>query len=547
MDTINNTSNWFNWIEYDLDPIMLLNPWNLFDPIQMIHHLIDFDIRVMRMVFTLILAIGGAIVYNNNFTDPFFEGYERHGMLGLFGFSLGFYNYGFSFLWTTVTIIVVFAILYNRGGTKFSIVLTWIVSVGHLWYGYYSNHRIEEYIYDWTIPHSVLSLKLIAVSFDLYDGVQSRRKSKKMSIQNADAIDRCPTLFQLFSHCYFPGSFLVGPQFSIKRTIDFAEDGLEQNLLGRVQRPAMKKILIGFAYGITHELASKFFPPSDLLTVSFSDQSLVMRLLIFTITMKIQFLKYFFFFLVCEGICILYGINFNPDLESEDKIDYKMCANCDPLRFDITGGSFLESFDKGHNVSTNRWIAKYIFYRLPSKSLLERNCIRSLIASFFIASWHGFHSGYYNTFFLISVIYSTEWDFIQTFGSRIMSCNRYIRLLKFLLLRIYSTFLLPYIFCSMLYLTSDKYLKVYSDIYFCGHLLFMIYWLFRLIREVFLIIVWMKMNCLIIKKSLVIGRESYCLFAPKCHLQDWNFPLTSIGNHLCHIKTPFREGFQGPL
>lgn len=89
-----NTTEWFNWIEYDLDPFVILNPWNLLDPIQMLSHFVDYDIRVFRMVFTMIVAAGGAVYYNQVFTDPYYYGYERHGFLALFGFTLGIYNYG---------------------------------------------------------------------------------------------------------------------------------------------------------------------------------------------------------------------------------------------------------------------------------------------------------------------------------------------------------------------------------------------------------------------------------------------------------------------
>lgn len=388
--------------------------------------------------------------------------------------------------------------LHFLGGTKVSVVLTVILSVGHLFCGYYLTYGLgHEYSFDWTIPHSVLTLKLIGVAFDLYDGInqlRAKRKSRKTRsghktdtdfIQNPNAIEKPPTLFQLLSHSYFPGSFLVGPQLNIKHTIDFCEDSMEEDLLDKTRVPGLNKIYLGFAYGIFHAIGSYLLPSSYLLSPEFSERHLMFRVVIFVLIMKIQFYKYFFFFLVAEGICILYGINYDPDLkDSRDFINYKICANCDPIMFDLTGSSMLNSFDKGHNLTTNRWVAKYIFYRLPqTPSWINRNWIRTFICSICMALWHGFYAGYLNTFILISIIYSTEWDFHGTFSPKIRPFvnRRFTGSLVFMTLRLYSTFLLPYIYCSMFYLTSDKFMKVYSDIYYLGHLIFIFYWSFRLV------------------------------------------------------------------
>lgn len=43
-----------------------------------------------------------------------------------------------------------------------------------------------------------------------------------MSAQNKKvALNKLPSLFEVLAHSYFPASFLVGPQFSMKRYQDF--------------------------------------------------------------------------------------------------------------------------------------------------------------------------------------------------------------------------------------------------------------------------------------------------------------------------------------
>lgn len=44
------------------------------------------------------------------------------------------------------------------------------------------------------------------------------------------ALEKIPTVLEVFAHSYFPASFLIGPQFPIKRYIDFVELKLEKKV-----------------------------------------------------------------------------------------------------------------------------------------------------------------------------------------------------------------------------------------------------------------------------------------------------------------------------
>lgn len=82
------------------------------------------------------------------------------------------------------------------------------------------------------MPQCVLTLSLIALSFDIYDGQQNlkskqnpnRNNDKKNIITNEDtAIERIPTFIEILSKCYFPPIFLIGPQIKFKDYIIFIE------------------------------------------------------------------------------------------------------------------------------------------------------------------------------------------------------------------------------------------------------------------------------------------------------------------------------------
>ena len=408
---------------------------------------------------------------------------------------------------TLITVLIVHAILCKFKGSRTSVTLTFLVSTGHLVYGYWSKFGTGEeydlYIFDWTVPHCVLTLKLIAVAFDLLDGSRHpESKSERKPDLNQDRIENIPTLLQLLSHSYFPGSFLVGPQFSIKHTIAFVEDDLEDedDILMSVWVHALRKIVSSFYYLAIMLIGSHYFPSEYLLTIQYQALPFVWRLLYFTISVRIQFYRYFFFFLFSEGNCILYGVNFDGNSNS---INYKLCSNVDPMAFDFTGISFLTSFNQGYNLCTNRWIGKYVFHRLPyvnlsttSKSIqvienfLNHRYTRFFVSSMFVCLWHGFHIGYLFTFTYIPINYMIEWDFLDFYWPKIQRTfnvqsfrdfSPIVRTPIFILLRSYSMFALANAYVSMLFLSFDRFIAIFQSIFFIQHFLFLLYIVIRII------------------------------------------------------------------
>lgn len=100
-------------------------------------------------------------------------------------------------------------------------------SQSYLLWGYWRTQS-DEYAFEWTIPQCVLTLRLIAVVFDVYDGYRLIKLEKSENaanaqeiIKNDEALYKPPTFMQLAAHSYFPASFLVGPQFGLKRYLNF--------------------------------------------------------------------------------------------------------------------------------------------------------------------------------------------------------------------------------------------------------------------------------------------------------------------------------------
>ena len=92
---------------------------------------------------------------------------------------------------------------------------------------------------------------------------------------------------------------------------------------------------------------------------------------------------------------LILGLTFVSRDEKTGEEDWNGCANIKLKIFENTYnfGDYVSSF----NVQTNLWVFQYIYKRL--KFLNNRN-ISHLSALAFLAIWHGFHSGYYMTFFM---------------------------------------------------------------------------------------------------------------------------------------------------
>lgn len=92
---------------------------------------------------------------------------------------------------------------------------------------------------------------------------------------------------------------------------------------------------------------------------------------------------------------VVIGLTFVSKDEKTGVEDWSGCANIKLRIFENTNnfGEYVASF----NVQTNLWVFQYVYKRL--KFLNNRN-ISQASALLFLAVWHGYHSGYYMTFFM---------------------------------------------------------------------------------------------------------------------------------------------------
>lgn len=68
------------------------------------------------------------------------------------------------------------------------------------------------------------------MTFDIYDGHRNAKLRSesptvraKVAINEDTAVDRRPSLVEVLSHAYYPGSFLIGPQVKYKLYLQYIE------------------------------------------------------------------------------------------------------------------------------------------------------------------------------------------------------------------------------------------------------------------------------------------------------------------------------------
>jgi lysophospholipid acyltransferase 5 len=70
------------------------------------------------------------------------------------------------------------------------------------------------YDIDYTTAQSVLCLRMIGFAWDVFDG--GRAESVLEHDQKENRIQTLPNLLAVYGYFYFPGGFLIGPQFTYK-------------------------------------------------------------------------------------------------------------------------------------------------------------------------------------------------------------------------------------------------------------------------------------------------------------------------------------------
>ncbi|XP_017759421.1 PREDICTED: lysophospholipid acyltransferase 5 isoform X2 [Eufriesea mexicana] len=375
------------------------------------------------------------------------------------GVLICLWNYGFNVIHSAATVYINYHILKRLGGTSLSVFIIFVFNMAYLSCGYYITST-DNYDIKWTMPQCVLTLRLIGVAFNLLDG---QKPEKQLSVsQKSLALKERPTFLEIAAFTYFPGSFLVGPQFSMKRYLDYVhgrhmtsdtDDSVKQEIEPHPDCliPGISRLFIGLIYLV-----------------------FLKRLLLIGIWGHFNFYKYVSCWLLAEGVCTIFGLTYNGK-DEKGRLLWNGCENVQLLKFEaaIRFNDYIMSF----NINTNNWCAEYIYKRLK---FLGSKVYSQFLTLLFLAIWHGFHSGYYMCFFLEFIIMYAERDLTEILKNHqklhsILKSRLELRVLVWTFMKIYSFCFIGYCLICFIFLSYSRYHQVYSSVYYSGHIIYLFY------------------------------------------------------------------------
>jgi len=398
----------------------------------------------------------------------------QHLYFFLSGLILAYWVIGDGVTHSLYTIFATYFVLLVLGGTIYSVVTSFLLNMTYLMAGYWYMAG-DTYDISWTMPQCVLCLRLIGLTWDVYDGSRKKKNPESLSKdQMLTALPTSPNILEMLSHSFFIGGYFVGPQFSLSKYRQFVSPEYQANLPSSPVSFGLKRLGISICYMTAHVIGSGFLPEFWPNTPAFYETSLVAKLLLMPIWCKLILAKYLSMWLMAEGVCVVSGLSFNGMVEVSDKpmADWTGCANVKLRRLESATmfGHYIEAF----NINTNSWVMNYVYKRLR---FLNNKYMSQMGALVFLAVWHGWHSGYYLTFFNEFIVVNLEKDF-SVIWSKSVKVARWkehptYQTITSILGWIYVHFFLPHCFLPFPLLAMSRYGPAYHSLYYIQYIFFL--------------------------------------------------------------------------
>ncbi|XP_057304989.1 lysophospholipid acyltransferase 5-like [Hydractinia symbiolongicarpus] len=319
--------------------------------------------------------------------------YRKHVYFIFTGVLINYFCFGSDFVYNLFSILVSYASIAWFGGTIYNVIFAFVFNTIYLLAGYILNAS-DGYDVKWTTPQCILCMRLIGLTWDIYDGI------KKKEQLSSDQIDHCievkPTLIEIFGFSYCFCGFLGGPQFSFKRYLKFVQNSLvDDEALDQISTryfESAKRFLAAFCVMIMYAVFDPYYRCDDQLTAEFLDKPFLWKVLQMGLIYYVQFSKYVIVWWFCESICILIGLSY-------EGVDKNGCAKWNGLRnFKLRQfifGPFFQDIIESFNINTNQWAGRYLFRRLK---FLNNKTLSHVLTLLYLSVWHGFYVGYFIMF-----------------------------------------------------------------------------------------------------------------------------------------------------
>lgn len=398
------------------------------------------------------------------------ESWVQHAYFALTGLFMAWWAIGEDAVFHgSLTVLATYVALVALGNGSTTAILVFAFQLLYLFLGYVSMGYVG-YDISWTMPQCVLCLRLIGVAIDVYDG--GRPKDKLSKNEAAQALTEVPSLLEFFSHSFFVGGYFAGPQFCMKKYQDY----IQANIDGKVKESGvpfgLRRLAIGWGYMLFHLVGSGIVPADWVSSDNFNEMGFLPRAVWFLLWYKIVLAKYIACWLFAEGACVISGLAYNGVDEATGRVKWNGCANVKLRRFETVArfNHMVESF----NINTNAWVLHYVYKRLRFLNNKNASQVGTLA---FLAVWHGYHSGYYVTFFNEFITIGFEKEMVSILERSPMMKPFWEHPAAPILSQVAGTaftyFWLPHCLMPFVMLKFNVYFPVYVNTYFILYIFFL--------------------------------------------------------------------------
>ncbi|KAH8860499.1 Lysophospholipid acyltransferase 5 [Schistosoma japonicum] len=398
----------------------------------------------------------------------------RHLYLFIFGVILFLWNFGTDIIHMFIGIFTTLFVNYFFKHSKNAVIFTFIFNMGYLVVGSHICNR-GTYDINWTTPYCVLCLRMIGLSWDLYDACKP--EGQLSAVQKKSALYKFPKVLETLAFSFTPTAFLTGPQFPMRHFQAFIDGSLRPVVTLRkntfkdrfIYNPQFRRTLVRFVLGYLG-IASlskllTIYPADLMLTNEFQyEWSFFSRLLYIMIFGQLVLLRYVSIWLIAEGSCVLIGLGCTglvhvkspgtvklpntktntdsnsltrdgPVLKRRDSaVDWSLADNHIKYHAELYDPTQVKLCEAPHTACANISLLRYIFatntddlvagfnintnrwllnYVYKRLRFLGNKTLSRTISLLFLALWHGTHSGYYINFGIELLVVTVENDFLS--------------------------------------------------------------------------------------------------------------------------------------
>ncbi|KAG8035692.1 hypothetical protein G9C98_001120 [Cotesia typhae] len=258
-------------------------------------------VPAIRLLVSIFLGFPFAYIHRRFFINKSPE--LQHLFFISCGTFLGAWNFGWNVGHSALALSATYLILLIFGGSTLSIILTFVFNMGYLSYGYWIT-TTDDYDIKWTMPHCVLTLRLIGIAFNLCDGRQD--ESKLSAYQKKECLKELPSFLEIAAFVYLPGSFLVGPQFTVKRYQNYVSGVFIKESGGGSDHieAGFKRTMQGFLYLFFYQLGTYIISDHYMMN-KLDTHNYISRLLLLGLWGRVNLYKYICCWLLSEGVNII--------------------------------------------------------------------------------------------------------------------------------------------------------------------------------------------------------------------------------------------------